>query len=106
MGYLLELKAKSNKEMFLLCKLDVIHFKTQGKSSTMFSAVPCGNLTADPNGAVTAGPFVYQDTADYTCDTGYAFCTGGIECDTVTVTCQADQTWSQGQPVCYSESLF
>ncbi len=78
---------------------------------TLFPALPCipANLTAaDSNGLVDgqaqAGPFVFQNTATYTCKSGYAFCTGCPNPDSITVLCQANQQWNDSQPVCYSES--
>lgn len=62
---------------------------------TWFTFIECGNLTAPSNGAVTfSSGKEYQSTATFSCDTGYTL----IGNDTLT--CQADETWSDSHPVC------
>ena len=60
-------------------------------------AIPCGNLTDPTNGAVTVLGMNLNDTANYSCDTGYA-----LEGSAWRV-CQSDGNWTGADPTCTSE---
>ncbi|XP_066271848.1 P-selectin-like [Branchiostoma lanceolatum] len=57
--------------------------------------VQCRNLTAPEHGAMSStGPNYYPDVVTFTCNQGYEL--SGAS----SVTCQADQTWSDPVPTC------
>ncbi|CAH1255409.1 CSMD3 [Branchiostoma lanceolatum] len=67
-------------------------------------AIQCSPLTAPANGALTSnGTNYYPDEVTFTCDQGYELIGAS------SVTCQADQTWSDDVPTCapcvHGESL-
>ena len=75
-----------------ICCIDVFPF---------LIVVDCGTLNATTNGQVsyTAGT-TYQQTATYSCDTGYNLVGDSIR------TCQADGTWFGSAPTCQSMLLL
>ena len=55
---------------------------------------------ANDNGDVIVDTTTFESTASYTCDDGY------ILTGSVTVTCQADATWSDTAPECVRKYMF
>ncbi|XP_035660139.1 sushi, von Willebrand factor type A, EGF and pentraxin domain-containing protein 1-like [Branchiostoma floridae] len=59
--------------------------------------VQCPALSAPTNGNVH-GSFMYEDVVVFTCNEGFELS------GTLTVTCQADMTWSSTEPICQKKA--
>ena len=66
-----------------------------------FSAVSCGSAPSVLYAASTSTGDTYQQTTQYTCDSGHSFSTTDYSYTTWDIQCQANKTWEHVPHQCY-----
>ena len=78
------------KETLLSMKRNSKHYVT----SNLYAAVNCGFLSPPANGDVVHTGTTFDETAEFSCNTGYQLS------DSTTRRCMANGMWSDDSPTC------